>query len=158
MPHSKLALLNSRTILLIQKCRHFDEIFITGYTGSCLFDNFQCNQWWKLHQNEDIIVSVMNTKSTVLTTYQHLLIMALYFLFRHPVTPKSKIAVRSHREILTKPANWLFDAIYCLSEDHWKLKRNYIFSIGEWLRRVRERVRKLYLTSDSVKRIKLALT
>ena len=47
----------SRTTLK-RKCRHFDEILITGCTGSCHFDNFQCSQWWKFHQNEDISVSV----------------------------------------------------------------------------------------------------
>ena len=45
-------------ITLKRKCRHFDEILITGCTGSCHFDNFQCSQWWKFHQNEDISVSV----------------------------------------------------------------------------------------------------
>ena len=44
---------------LKRKCRHFDEILITGCTGSCHFDNFQCSQWWKFHQNEDISVSVL---------------------------------------------------------------------------------------------------
>ena len=39
-----------------QKC-HFNEILITGCTGSCNFDNFQCSQWWKFNQN-DISVSV----------------------------------------------------------------------------------------------------
>ena len=43
---------------LKRKCRHFDEILITGCTGSCHFDNFKCSQWWKFHQNEDISVSV----------------------------------------------------------------------------------------------------
>ena len=43
---------------LKQKCRHFDEIFIAGCTGSCHFDNFQCSQWWTFHQNEDFSVSV----------------------------------------------------------------------------------------------------
>ena len=52
--------------ILKRKCRHFDEIFITGCTGSCHFDNFQCSQWWKFHQNEDISVSV----------YKHLAMMA----------------------------------------------------------------------------------
>ena len=46
------------THTLKQKCRHFDEIFITGCTGSCHFDNFQCSQWWTFHQNEDFSVSV----------------------------------------------------------------------------------------------------
>ena len=45
-----------------RKCRHFDKIFIIGCTGSCHFDNFQCSQWWKLHKNEDIPVSVMATR------------------------------------------------------------------------------------------------
>ena len=47
------------THTLKRKCRHFDEILITGCTGSCHFDNFQCSQWWKFHQNEDISVSVI---------------------------------------------------------------------------------------------------
>ena len=42
-----------------RKCLHFDEIMITGCTGSCQSDNFQCSQWWKFHQNDDIFVSVM---------------------------------------------------------------------------------------------------
>ena len=36
---------------------NFDEISITGCTGSCQIDNFQCSQWWKFHQN-DISISV----------------------------------------------------------------------------------------------------
>ena len=47
---------------LKRKCRHFDEILITGCTGSCHFDNFQCSQWWKFHQNEDISVSVSKSQ------------------------------------------------------------------------------------------------
>ena len=43
---------------LKQKCRHFDEILITGCTESCHFDNFQCSQWLKFRQNDDIFVSV----------------------------------------------------------------------------------------------------
>ena len=49
-------------ITLKQKCRHFDETFITGCTGSCHFDNFQCSQWWTFHQNEDSSVSVCMTE------------------------------------------------------------------------------------------------
>ena len=41
------------------KCHHFDEILITGCAGSCHFDNFQCSQWLKFHQNDDIFVSVI---------------------------------------------------------------------------------------------------
>ena len=44
---------------LKQKCLHFDEILITGCTGSCQNDNFQCSQWWKFSQNDDIFVSVL---------------------------------------------------------------------------------------------------
>ena len=43
---------------LKRKCCRFDEIFITGCTGSCQNDNFQCSQWWKFRQNDDIFVSV----------------------------------------------------------------------------------------------------
>ena len=43
---------------LKRKCCHFDEIFITGCTGSCQNDNFQCSQWWKFHQDNNISVSV----------------------------------------------------------------------------------------------------
>ena len=50
---------------LKRKCRHFDEIFITGCTGSCHFDNFQCSQWWKFHQNEDISVSVTRNNCVI---------------------------------------------------------------------------------------------
>ena len=40
------------------KCRrHLNEIFISGCTWSCHFDNFQCSQWWKFCQN-NISVSV----------------------------------------------------------------------------------------------------
>ena len=52
---------SSSMTTLKQKCRHFDEILITGCTGSCHFDNFQCSQWWKFRQNEDISVSVYIT-------------------------------------------------------------------------------------------------
>ena len=44
---------------LKRKCHHFDEIFITACIGSCQNDNFQCSQWWKYHQNDDIFVSVL---------------------------------------------------------------------------------------------------
>ena len=59
-------------ITLKRKCRHFDEIFITGCTGSCHFDNFQCSQWWKFHQNEDISVSVNQFHFTLHNWYNYL--------------------------------------------------------------------------------------
>ena len=46
-------------VSLKRKCHHFDEIFITGCTESCQNDNFQCSQWRKFHQNDDISVSVI---------------------------------------------------------------------------------------------------
>ena len=49
---------------LKRKSLHFDEIFITGCTGSCQNDNFQCSQWLKLRQNDDIFVSVNGTTIT----------------------------------------------------------------------------------------------
>ena len=35
------------------------EIFVTDYTGSCHFDNFQCSQWWIFHQKFYISTSVL---------------------------------------------------------------------------------------------------
>ena len=37
---------------------HFDEILITGCTGSCHLDNFLCRQLWKFYKNYIISVSV----------------------------------------------------------------------------------------------------
>ena len=48
--------------ILKRKSLHFDEMFITGCTGSCQNDNFQCSQWWKFRQNDDIFVSVIYHK------------------------------------------------------------------------------------------------
>ena len=48
------------------KCCHFDEIFITVCTGSCQTDNFQCSQWWKFHQNDDISMSVQDSWCSML--------------------------------------------------------------------------------------------
>ena len=55
----KLHLWQNSMSSLNWKCCHFDIIFIIGFTGSCQNDNFQCNQWWKFHQN-DISVSAFN--------------------------------------------------------------------------------------------------
>ena len=57
---------------LKRKCLHFDEIFITGCTESCQNDNFQCSQWWKFHQNDDIFVSVKVIRVFTLTHYHPL--------------------------------------------------------------------------------------
>ena len=40
------------TIYPFRWCCHFDEIAITGCTGSCQKDNIQCSHWWKFHQND----------------------------------------------------------------------------------------------------------
>ena len=40
------------------KC-HFDEIFLTGCTESCHYDNLWCCQCWKCHPNNNICVSVV---------------------------------------------------------------------------------------------------
>ena len=56
------------SLTLKRKCCHFDEIFITSCTVSCQNDNFQCSQWWKCHQNEDISVSVNDNTGSCITT------------------------------------------------------------------------------------------
>ena len=66
IPHQYQNVLWSLSILFVtvtsgtlkRKCHHFDEIFITGCTESCQNDNFQCSQWRKFRQNDDISVSV----------------------------------------------------------------------------------------------------
>ena len=54
------------------KCLHFDEIFITGYTGSCQNDNFQCSQWWKFHQNINTFIIQCWTKPSLYFLHQHI--------------------------------------------------------------------------------------
>ena len=46
-------------IILKWRCCQFDDIFITDCTGSCQNDNFQCSQWQKCRQNDDISVNWM---------------------------------------------------------------------------------------------------
>ena len=56
--HSSPSIYRWLNATLKRKCRHFDEIFITGCTGICHVDNFQHSQCWQFHQNEDIPVSM----------------------------------------------------------------------------------------------------
>ena len=53
---------------------YFDEIFITGCSGSCYFDNFRYSQLWKFRQN-DIFVSmhVQYSKQTYVTAWKRFL-------------------------------------------------------------------------------------
>ena len=51
--NTQLRIMSFGVQMLKGKCCHFDEIFITGCTGSCQNDNFPCSQWWKFHQNDD---------------------------------------------------------------------------------------------------------
>ena len=44
---------------LKRKCRHFDEILITGCTGSCHFDNFQCSHWLKVHHGDSLVSVIL---------------------------------------------------------------------------------------------------
>ena len=50
---------------LEQKCRHFDDIFVTSCIGCCHNENFQCSQWWKCRQNgvSDSVTTRLNTAS-----------------------------------------------------------------------------------------------
>ena len=68
--------LTALTTTLKQKCRHFDEILITGCTESCQNDNFRCSQWLKFHQN-DISVSVESISITLMCLFSS----ALYHTF-----------------------------------------------------------------------------
>ena len=53
--HRKECFINLSVKIPWKYC-HFDEIFITGCTGSCQNDNFQCSQCWKFHQNDYIFL------------------------------------------------------------------------------------------------------
>ena len=66
--HNDLFLATGSNISLKRKCCHFDEIFITGCTESCQNDNFQCSQWWRFRQRDDIFVSVISTAELMLLT------------------------------------------------------------------------------------------
>ena len=82
------------TVTLKRKCRHFDEILITGCTGSCHFDNFQCSQWWKFHQNEDISVSVNEYDLQMWLTGAHTafsIVMECTWWWRHPMEAVSAL-------------------------------------------------------------------
>ena len=68
---------------LMRKCQ-FDEIFITGCTGSCHFDNFQCNQWWKFRQNEDNLVSVYWECTVYWKPDIYRVFFSSYFMIRTP--------------------------------------------------------------------------
>ena len=49
-------------VTLKRKCHHSQwRKCITSCTGSCQSDKFQCSQWWKCHQSEDISFSVMTS-------------------------------------------------------------------------------------------------
>ena len=52
-------------------------MFITGCTGSCQNDNFQCSQWWKFRQNDDIFVSVSCAPKLIATNHASFGIIAL---------------------------------------------------------------------------------
>ena len=51
---------------LKRKC-HFDELFITGCTGSCHFGDFWWSQWWTFHHNDKISVSLNSLHDSVLS-------------------------------------------------------------------------------------------
>ena len=63
----------SATTALKRKSLYFDEMFITGCTGSCQNDNFQYSQWWKFRQNDDSFVSVgLSSVSVMLPVHARL--------------------------------------------------------------------------------------
>ena len=58
---------------------YFDEIFITGCTGSCHFDNLRCSQWLKLHFHSSVSAKVMTTWTRLAHSVKSLGIQ-IYFL------------------------------------------------------------------------------
>ena len=43
----------------------FDKIFIIGCIERCQNDNFQCSQWWKFQQNDNITISVFQERRSL---------------------------------------------------------------------------------------------
>ena len=83
------------TTSLKRKCHNFDEIFITGCTGSCHFDNFQCSQWWKFCQNDNIFIVVLFR--------QHQLPLAIFcFSFDNSLPPILHQAISNPSDQMTK--------------------------------------------------------
>ena len=54
---------------LKQKCRRFDEIFITGGTKSCQNDNFRCSQWLNFIKMTTFPFQWYNLMSLLCTPY-----------------------------------------------------------------------------------------
>ena len=131
-------------ILMKRKCRHFDEIFITGCTKSCQNDNFRCSQWWKFHQNDNISVSVTQTliirqaqyrQTFILVTYTLIAVLSatnLIRFFRHSLYGKSYFVISqpAHDVIITSllrqddvaTYSWLI----CASRYRCEYKNGYI--------------------------------
>ena len=55
----------SHELLMLKRKYRLDEIFITWYFRKCGNCDFQCNQWWKCCQNNDISVSVNNRSISI---------------------------------------------------------------------------------------------
>ena len=100
--HSTFSYMFCMSHTLKRKCLHFDEIFITGCTESCQNDNFQCSQWWKFHQNDDIFVSVWKLSKWQLPVQPVMKISSKWRHFRFSVH-----APTTHRhQTCIEPTKW----------------------------------------------------
>ena len=101
-----------------RKCHHFDEIFITGCTESCQNDNFQCRQWRKFRQNDDISVSVYIMIMAAIAVNETMLYWSTFFT----VPSHEHNRLSDHRQL-----HCLFNILYKLTtKKPWHLHINDI--------------------------------
>ena len=102
---------------LKRKC-HFDEIAITGCTGSFHFDNFLCSPRWKSNQNDIIFrVSVCNVAMEVI--YQAL---SPHLQYLHGITQNDLLQwaqVHGERHYMPRVL-WDFIGFICILAHKWR--------------------------------------
>ena len=95
------------------ECCHFDEIFITGCTESCHFDNFQCSQWWRFHQNDDIFVSVLVTAALKASIKNKNVLCNAYLMHPIEIIEINTITTKNIlREVLTEAEIKYYETLF----------------------------------------------
>ena len=100
---------------LKRKWQHFHKIVVTGYTGSCQNDNFQCSQWWKFHENDNHFSERNDNRICFWTCL-------VSIMWRANLSPSSGF--------MTIPCLWWFIWFYCLPQLLWELFIILLFAHG----------------------------
>ena len=104
--HIPIRLLQIFAHALKWKCLHFDEIFITGCTGSWLHrklsnDNFRCSQWWQFRQN-NISLSVCHNNTPVHTVVEKIEFLSNYNYKWQFAIDTGSITLHSRRQLVVR--------------------------------------------------------